>query len=57
MKIKASNNKENSNRIRLRNRLTNQKRTFKLTFTNGTTKNQEIKFYNTIVAISYNIEF
>ena len=29
----------------------------KLTFANGTTANQEIKFYNTIVAISYNIEF
>ncbi|MBC7845042.1 MAG: hypothetical protein H7Y10_00950 [Flavobacterium sp.] len=29
----------------------------KLTFANGTTKGQEIKFYNTIATISYNIEF
>lgn len=30
---------------------------FKLAFTNGSTENQEIKFYNTIINICYNVKF
>ena len=54
---KSTNNKENIVGFGFGTGIKTKNGLLKLTFTNGTTKKQEIKFYNTIVAISYNIEF
>ncbi|SHG49482.1 Outer membrane translocation and assembly module TamA [Flavobacterium fluvii] len=54
---KSTNNKENLFGFGFGTGLKTKNGLLKLTFANGTSKSQEAKFYNTIVAICYNIEF
>ena len=54
---KENNKKTNLIGARTGTRTTNKKRIIKIALANGSTKNQKIKFYNTIVNICYNVKF
>lgn len=54
---KSTKNKENLLGLGLGTGIKTKNGLLKLTFTNGTTESQKIKFHNPIVAISYNIDF